>query len=99
MAEPTKVDPTKFKIDPNKASKDDVAAALELLEKQRYTKARIQAGELKGSTSWADMPEEAKEKARQKDKFNRVEIKIYKEKAIQAGIKVTQEEVLEAMKA
>lgn len=52
-----------FKIDAKKATPEQVAAALELLAKERFTKERIKAGELKGATSKkvADMtPEEKK---------------------------------------
>lgn len=51
-------------IDPKKASKEDIARALELLAKEETRKARIQAGELKGGQKWSELSPEQK-KARQ----------------------------------
>ena len=67
------IDPSKFKIDPKKASEADLARALEMLEKENYRKAHIKAGEIKGSRSWAEMTDEQKQERRDYNTKHRAE--------------------------
>lgn len=47
-------------IDPTKATKDDIAKGIELLNKEKERKHRIEIGELKGGQTWAELSPEQK---------------------------------------
>ena len=63
-------------LDPKKATKDDIARGLELLEKENVRKAKIASGEIKGGVKWSEMTEEQKGKARLQTKKRNVRIKL-----------------------
>jgi len=87
------------KFDPKRASADQIAKGLELLGKQETRKARIAAGEIKGSYgSWAEMPPERKKKALEYSKKLRVRQQLILRKAAAQGISVSDKEVEAAMK-
>ena len=88
------IDPSKFKIDPKKASEADLARALEMLEKENYRKARIKAGEIKGSRSWAEMTDEQKQERRDYNTKHRAERNVIIQKAIASGITATDAEIV-----
>lgn len=88
------IDPNKFKIDPKKASKDEIDAALVLLEKKRLHDAKVEAGEIKGYTaSWKDMTPEQKSKAKRYTVRRSVRQSLVIAKAVAAGITVSDKEV------
>ena len=79
-------------IDPNKATKAQIAAGIALLAKAETRTKRVKAGELK-SYSYADLSEEDKVEARKKNKFMRTKKSMILQKASDAGITVTDAEV------
>ncbi len=89
------IDPEKFKIDPKKASADDIRAALALLEKKRVHDAKVEAGEIKGyaGTSWKDMSPAAKEKAKLYAKRIAIKTSLIIAKAVAAGITISEKEI------
>jgi len=69
--------PVEFKpIDPKKASKEDIAKALDMLAKDNHRKARVKAGELKGSKTWAEMSDEEKAKAKTYEQKRQAQIRL-----------------------
>jgi SOS-response transcriptional repressor LexA len=84
-----------FKVAPEKASKEDIAKALELLAKQKFTAERIKRGEIKGSTSKKVSEMTAEEKAKYQEYNKRLTAKnsILMQKAKKAGITVTEAEI------
>ena len=62
-------------IDPKKATKEEIAAALELLAKDNHRKARVKAGEIKGGTKWADLTETQRQSLKSKEAQRRAKIK------------------------
>jgi len=84
-------------LDVRKASKEDIAKGLALLEKQLDHKEKVKRGEVKGSVSWKDLPEEKKVEIRLKEKKTRIKNSILVRKALEAGITVTESEISAAM--
>jgi len=80
-------------LDPKKASKDDIARGLELLAKAEDRKARIKSGEIKGGQSWAELSPEARQKRLDYSRVRRIKQTLLCNKAIEAGITVTEPEV------
>lgn len=95
-----KLDINSFKIDPKKATAEDIQKALELLSKQKFTDARIKAGELKGSTSKKVSEMSPEEKKKYQDYNRRLTAKnaIIMKKAREAGITATDKEVDDYLK-
>ena len=86
-------------LDPKKASKEDIAKGLELLQRQEIRKEKIARGEIKGGLKWSEMSEEQKEKARQAARKRNVRIKLMCQKAVEAGITVSEDEIEAEMAA
>ena len=89
----------KFFVDANNATDEDIQRGLELLGKEKERKHKIETGQIKGEKKWAELTEDEKEKARQQGKRYNVRIKLYVEKAKEAGITVTDDEVEEYLTA
>lgn len=89
------IDPTKFKIDPKKATQKDLDEAFALLEKKKVREARVKAGELKGTygVPWSQMSPEQKAKARKYNARRLVRQSLLIAKAVAAGITVSDKEV------
>jgi hypothetical protein len=106
MTEPTaptakKLSIDQFKVDPKKATAADIEAAMQLLALANFKKARVKAGEVKGSQGKkiADMtPEELKKRRAMQSRMIAKQTLI-KRKAKAAGITVTEAEVDAYIKA
>jgi len=90
-------------IDIKKATKEDIARGLELLQKENIRKEKIARGEIKGPVKWSEMTPEQKAKAKEADKRRNTRIKLERLaflKAVQDGIlpAVTDAQVEEAIK-
>ena len=82
-------------------TEEELARALELLDREKKHKARVEAGEIKGNT-WktvAQMTPEELEKYRASNARYSAKNQILLRKARQAGITVTEEEVNEYLAA
>lgn len=88
------IDP-KFKIDPRKATKDELDEAMALLAKKRERAERVKKGELKGSygVPWSEMSKEQKDKARKYAARRVVRQSLLIAKAAAAGVTVSDKEV------
>lgn len=91
------MDDEQFAIDVDAASDEEIQEALELLSKKRIRQHKIETGQIKGGGSWADKTEEQKEKAREYNRTRTMRMKLLCEKAIEAGIEVSDEEVAAAL--
>lgn len=92
------IDPTKFKIDKSKATKEEIAEGLALLEKKRVHSAKVEAGEIKGyAGSWANMTPEQKAKAKKYTYRRAIRQSLLIAKAVAAGITVNDREVDDAI--
>jgi len=89
---PITINESDFEVSLDEASDEDLNEALALLKKKRVRKAKEDAGLVK-KTSWADLSPEQKEKARAKERRRQAEIQIYKQKAIAAGITVSDADI------
>jgi len=86
------------KFDPKKATAEQIAKGLELLGKTETRKKRVEAGEIKGYSTWAEMKPEQKAKAMEYSKKLRIRQQLILRKAAAAGISVSDKEVEAAMK-
>lgn len=82
-----------FAVDPTEATDEEISRGLELLAKEKLRKHKIETGQIKGEPKWADMTEEQKDKARYQGKRYNARIKLMVDKAKEAGIEVTDDEV------
>lgn len=88
-----------FKVDVDSASDEEIQEALELLTKKRVRQHKIDTGQIKGGGAWADKTEEQKEKSRAYNRKRTAKLNLLANKAIEAGIEVTDEEVEAAIAA
>lgn len=88
------IDP-KYKVDPKKASKEEMDEAFALLAKKKETVDRIKKGELKSSygVAYKDMTPEQKAKSRKYNTRRLVRQSLMVAKAVAAGIIVSDKEV------
>lgn len=93
MVEPFKA------IDPRKASPEEIAAGLALLNKKKEYEHKVKTGEVKGAKKWADLSEPEKEKARAYGKRIAMRQKLLNAKAAKAGISVSEAEIQAELKA
>ena len=95
------IDPQKFVVDPKKATKEDLERAMELLSREKYHKARVEAGEIKGTgvKKYSEMSEAQKATARKANARRLARQTLVVQKAIKAGIVVTEAEVDEYLKS
>lgn len=99
MAKVTESKVKPVQIDPKQASKEQIAKGLELLAKAETRKKRVAAGELKGGgANYADMTPEQKEQRKAYNDKRRIKMNLIIQKATDAGITVSDKEVLEEMK-
>lgn len=82
-----------MKIDPKKATPEQIARGLELLAKQELRKERIKRGEIKGGAKWSEMTPEQKEKFRAAARRRNAKINLLARKAMEAGITVSDKEI------
>ncbi len=82
-----------FIVTKETASPEDIERALSLLSKEKERKARVARGELKSGKSWSELTEEQKEERRAYNRRRQVKLQILSNKAIAAGITVSEEEV------
>lgn len=80
-------------VDIRKATKEEIARGLELLEKENIRKQRIANGEIKGGKKYSEMSQEEKDKARRANKKRTARIKLLADKAIAKGLTVTDAEI------
>jgi predicted transcriptional regulator len=84
-----------FYTPPEEASDDELAEAMELLAKKKLRQEKIKRGLVKAPTGlkWSEMSEEQKAKVRAYNYKRTIRRDLYVQKAIDAGIVVTDEEV------
>lgn len=80
-------------VDPKKATQEQIAAAMELLNKKIERQGKIARGEIKGGKKWSEMTEEEKDKTRAANRRRNVRIKITCQKAEAQGITVSEKEI------
>ena len=93
MTEPFKA------IDPKKASPEEIAAGLALLNKKKEYEHKVKTGEVKGAKKWKDLTEAEKDKARLYGKKILMKQKLLNAKAAKAGITVSEAEIQAELKA
>lgn len=74
-------------------SDEEIQRGLELLEQEKKRKERIARGEIKGGQKWSELSEEQKEQRREAGRRRNAKLALYKQKAEEAGIEVTDQEV------
>jgi len=94
------IDP-KYRVDPKKATKEELEEAFALLSKKRERIAKIKSGELKGYTGlpYSALSEEQKAKLRKANQRRLVRQSLIIAKATAAGIVVSDKEVDAAIAA
>jgi len=84
-------------LNAKKATAQQIAEGLALLEKANIRKEKIASGEIKGGMSWADMSDEQKNKRREYSRRRNAKQAIIVQKALAKGITVTDQEVADYM--
>ena len=87
------------KINLRDVPKEDILQGLALLNKEKERKRRIQSGEIKGGQKWSELSPESKRKRLDGAKKYRIKAQLMMKKAAQQGVKVTDAEIEQAMKA
>jgi hypothetical protein len=82
-----------IKIDPKRATKEQIEAALLLLEKAETRKEKIKSGEIKGGKKWSELTDAEKDKFRAASKRRSAKIAVIIQKATAAGITVSDKEI------
>jgi len=80
-------------VDPKKATPQQIQEALALLNKKIDRQEKIKRGEIKGGKKWSELSEAEKNKFRAANARRNAHNKLVIEKAVKAGIKVTEAEV------
>lgn len=83
----------KVPLDPKKATADQIAKGLELLQKEEVRKERIAKGELKGGQKWSELSKDQKAARLLSGRKRNAALVLYKQKAIAAGITVSEAEI------
>jgi len=83
----------KVPLNSKKATQKQIDEGLALLQKKQVRDAKIASGEIKGNKSYADMTPEEKTKRQDYNKRRRVRLQLISNKALEAGITVTDAEV------
>lgn len=83
------------KIDPKKATPEQIQRAFELLEKEEIRKEKIRKGELKGASykKRSEMTPEELKKVKHQDRIAQARNALLLRKAREAGITVSQKEI------
>jgi hypothetical protein len=87
MAEPFKP------VDVKKATPEEIAAGLALLNKRKEYEHKVKTGQVKGARKYSEMTEAEKAKAKLYSKRALIRDKLLKAKAAKAGIAVTSAEI------
>jgi hypothetical protein len=82
-----------IKIDPRKATKEQIEQALALLEKAETRKEKIKSGEIKGGKKWSELTEPEKDARRLVSKKRNAKIAVIMSKALAQGITCTDKEI------
>ena len=93
------VKPVKMYVDPKKATPEQIAAALELLNKKIDRQEKIKRGEIKGGKKWSEMTQAEKDKFKAANVRRNAGIRLLVLKAEKAGLKVTPAEIDAYIKA
>lgn len=95
------LDIKQFMKNKSEISKEEMDEALNLLAKKKLHDAKVKSGEIKGSSSgkWADKSPEAKAASKEYNKKRTAKMNLLAKKAMEAGLKVSDEEVAKAMAA
>lgn len=83
----------KYRVDPKKASKEEMDRAFALLAKEKERKDKISKGEIKGGRSWAEMSPEQKAKSKKYNYKRMIRQTLLLAKATAAGVTVSDKEV------
>lgn len=75
------------------ASKEEIEAGLALLKKDQDRKERIKRGEIKGYQKYSELSDEQKASRREGSRRRNTRIMLICQKAVEAGITVTDAEV------
>jgi len=86
-----------FFVEPEEATAEELKEAMALLAKKKVRAYKIQTGLIKGGKKWADFTEEEKAAYRTKEKEKRIRKNLLIQRAIEAGITITDEEVQQAL--
>ena len=92
MAEPFRA------IDPKKATPEEVAAGLALLNKKKEYEHKVKTGQVKGAKKWKDLSPAEKDKARAYGRKIAMRQKLINAKAARAGISVSEAEIQAELK-
>jgi hypothetical protein len=82
-----------IKIDPRKATKEQIEQALALLEKAETRKEKIKSGEIKGGKKWSELTDAEKDARRLVSKKRNAKIAVIMNKALAAGITCSDKEI------
>jgi len=88
----TKVD-EKYRVDPKRASKEEMDRAFALLAKEKERKDKIAKGEIKGGAKWSEMTPEQKAKSKKYNYRRMIRQALLLVKATAAGVTVSDKEV------
>lgn len=80
-------------------SPEEMERALGMLQKAKERAAKIKSGEIKGGKKWSELTKEEKDKFRAKSKRYMAKNRLLIQKAVKAGLTVTEKEIDEALKA
>ena len=85
-------------IDVKRATPEEIAAGLSLLNKKREYKHKVKTGEVKKPKTWKELSEAEKEKARAQGRKATARQRLLNIKAVKAGITVSEEEIQAELK-
>jgi lysyl-tRNA synthetase class I len=83
----------KYVITKSNASEQEIAEALALLSKKRERQDKIAKGLIKGGQKWSEKSDEQKAKMRDYNKKRQAKMALLAQKALEAGITVSEDEV------
>ena len=86
-------------LDVKKATPEEIAAGLALLNKKKEYEHKVKTGEVKGAKKWKDLTEAEKETARAYGKKIALRQKMLNAKAAKAGITISEAEIQAELKA
>ena len=86
-------------VDPKRATAEQIAEALALLNKKIDRQEKIKSGEIKGGKKWSELTQVEKDKFKAANARRNAKQKLILAKAEKAGIKVSEAEVDAFLKA
>jgi len=81
------------KNDLQNVSEEDMKLMLSLLEKKRVHDKKVKAGTIKGYKKWSEYSQDEKERAYKINKKRLIKQKLLAQKALDAGLTVSEEEI------